>query len=77
MWGLTRNPWNLDYSPGGSSGGSGAATDSPDRRSDGACARRTSTARQTGQLRTRSRRFVAPGAWVTLRRSSLMLVPPG
>lgn len=24
-WGATRNPWNLDYSPGGSSGGSGAA----------------------------------------------------
>ncbi|WP_433239156.1 amidase [Streptosporangium sp. CA-135522] len=25
IWGITRNPWNLDYSPGGSSGGSGAA----------------------------------------------------
>jgi amidase len=25
MWGITRNPWGLDYSPGGSSGGSGAA----------------------------------------------------
>ncbi len=24
-WGKTRNPWNTDYSPGGSSGGSGAA----------------------------------------------------
>lgn len=24
-WGATRNPWNTDYSPGGSSGGSGAA----------------------------------------------------
>ena len=25
MWGVTRNPFNLDYGPGGSSGGSGAA----------------------------------------------------
>jgi amidase len=25
MWGVTRNPWNLNYGPGGSSGGSGAA----------------------------------------------------
>ncbi len=25
MWGITRNPWGVDYSPGGSSGGSGAA----------------------------------------------------
>ncbi|MDI2126327.1 amidase [Yinghuangia seranimata] len=25
LWGITRNPWNPDYSPGGSSGGSGAA----------------------------------------------------
>lgn len=24
-WGITRNPWNLEFSPGGSSGGSGAA----------------------------------------------------
>ena len=24
-WGVTRNPWNTEYSPGGSSGGSGAA----------------------------------------------------
>ncbi|MGB5757367.1 MAG: amidase family protein [Acidimicrobiales bacterium] len=24
-WGATRNPWNTDYSPGGSSGGSAAA----------------------------------------------------
>ena len=25
LWGNTRNPWNTDYGPGGSSGGSGAA----------------------------------------------------
>jgi aspartyl-tRNA(Asn)/glutamyl-tRNA(Gln) amidotransferase subunit A len=25
LWGVTRNPWNTRYSPGGSSGGSGAA----------------------------------------------------
>jgi Asp-tRNA(Asn)/Glu-tRNA(Gln) amidotransferase A subunit family amidase len=25
MWGVTRNPWNTDFGPGGSSGGSGAA----------------------------------------------------
>jgi aspartyl-tRNA(Asn)/glutamyl-tRNA(Gln) amidotransferase subunit A len=25
LWGVTRNPWNTEYSPGGSSGGSGAS----------------------------------------------------
>jgi Asp-tRNA(Asn)/Glu-tRNA(Gln) amidotransferase A subunit family amidase len=25
MWGITRNPWNTEFSPGGSSGGTGAA----------------------------------------------------
>ena len=25
LWGISRNPWNTDFSPGGSSGGSGAA----------------------------------------------------
>ncbi|HEX9035290.1 MAG TPA: amidase [Streptosporangiaceae bacterium] len=25
LWGVTRNPWNRDFSPGGSSGGSGAS----------------------------------------------------
>jgi aspartyl-tRNA(Asn)/glutamyl-tRNA(Gln) amidotransferase subunit A len=25
LWGITRTPWNLDYSPGGSSGGAGAS----------------------------------------------------
>jgi len=25
LWGITRNPWNPEYTPGGSSGGSGAA----------------------------------------------------
>src|SRR5262249_23615451 len=25
LWGVSRNPWNTEYSPGGSSGGAGAA----------------------------------------------------
>ena len=33
LWGITRNPWNPDFGPGGSSGGSGAALASGRRTS--------------------------------------------